>query len=85
MSNIVKNISLSTERVVFVPFFHGTSSNRVKSELIYLVLYSGTAHGKSHLLFLIRLQCFEAGDNVEEFFVDAALTQAMEFPVEVLQ
>ena len=30
-------------------------------------------------------QCFEAGDNIKEFLVNATLAQVMECPVEVLQ
>jgi len=35
--------------------------------------------------FLLSAQRFEAGDDVEQFLVDATLAQTMECPVEVLQ
>ena len=34
--------------------------------------------------FLLDAQRFEAGDNIEQFLVDATLAQTMECPIEVL-
>ena len=35
--------------------------------------------------FSLSTQCFEARDDIEQFFVDTTLAQTMECPVEVLQ
>lgn len=37
------------------------------------------------LMFLVVRQGFKAGHDVEELFVDAALTEAVEFSVEILE